>query len=233
MSIYRRVGRLMGSLGLGDSAQKHSGEAQKRWEETQRKRLESSDWGYLTATGSWMSRIYGAERSLVEVAQKEALVDEETNTLLKNSAVEPWNYNEESVLNERDRKLGLLNKEYWHAKWNLQNSQATCPYEPLDSAYTCFREKPQWWLLPSLRADCAKRGGCCSRDCGCCERARHAKRPDIVGHCSPSCGCCLRARGFELSPDDAAIFEPRYNLSYNRSVFRSKLMIRYFFGIDG
>ncbi|PYH96690.1 hypothetical protein BO71DRAFT_396821 [Aspergillus ellipticus CBS 707.79] len=55
---------------------------------------------------------------------------------------------------------------------------------------------------------CAETGGCCGRDCGCCEKALHKyyqpdpsyeapkpKKPFYVhGHCTVECACCIKFR---------------------------------------
>ncbi|OOF98712.1 hypothetical protein ASPCADRAFT_403058 [Aspergillus carbonarius ITEM 5010] len=66
----------------------------------------------------------------------------------------------------------------------------------------CAHErKKDWYLSEWLRAQCAGSGGCCGRQCGCCERARSQKRPDHRSHCTSMCLCCEEARGFSINVD--------------------------------
>lgn len=55
----------------------------------------------------------------------------------------------------------------------------------------------------TIRFDCANRGGCCGRDCGCCERPRSDSKAgkQRFGHCTTACGCFKRFRGFEIKRD--------------------------------
>lgn len=47
---------------------------------------------------------------------------------------------------------------------------------------------------------CARRGGCCGRGCGWCERCEPTPGRNMgVGHCITGCGCCLSFRECELT----------------------------------
>ncbi|KAL3441086.1 hypothetical protein BJX65DRAFT_316024 [Aspergillus insuetus] len=69
-------------------------------------------------------------------------------------------------------------------------------------------------LWESRRQDCAIKGGCCARDCGCCERVLYeyplrqwqsegkgSRLGDtmymrkVYAHCTPECGCCVITHG--------------------------------------
>ncbi|KAJ5489477.1 hypothetical protein N7539_004367 [Penicillium diatomitis] len=66
-----------------------------------------------------------------------------------------------------------------------------------------IRNDPMWYMKESLVKDCADRGGCCGRNCGCCElRARHTYETGI-GHCTVECSCCFEFRGFAPSSQEA------------------------------
>ena len=68
--------------------------------------------------------------------------------------------------------------------------------------YETIRKDPKWYMRKELVKDCADRGGCCGRDCGCCAlRARHFYKKG-VGHCTVECGCCVGFRGFRPSPEE-------------------------------
>jgi hypothetical protein len=66
-----------------------------------------------------------------------------------------------------------------------------------------------------LVQDCAGKGGCCGRDCGCCinRPADLDTRKLGVGHCTVECGCCNKARGFELTEDEKKAYDKRFNFS--------------------
>jgi hypothetical protein len=64
------------------------------------------------------------------------------------------------------------------------------------------RSNQRWYLSDTLRRSCAERGGCCGRECQCCEnRSTHMNpaRKLGVGHCTLDCGCCSKARGFDFT----------------------------------
>lgn len=66
-------------------------------------------------------------------------------------------------------------------------------------------------MHPVLREDCARRGGCCGRDCGCClHRPISASRKLGVGHCSIECGCCRKVRGFDLSTEQRTKYRKQF-----------------------
>lgn len=63
------------------------------------------------------------------------------------------------------------------------------------------------------RGQCAARGGCCGRTCGCCEKSLHEyllpgshwqgdnlengaerEKVEIHGHCTVECACCIQFR---------------------------------------
>lgn len=68
--------------------------------------------------------------------------------------------------------------------------------------YELIRKDPKWYMRKELVKDCADRGGCCGRDCGCCVlRAKHSYKKG-VGHCTVECFCCVGFRGFRPSPEE-------------------------------
>ncbi|KAJ5121257.1 uncharacterized protein N7515_009218 [Penicillium bovifimosum] len=61
----------------------------------------------------------------------------------------------------------------------------------------------RWYMHKRLVKDCASRGGCCARSCGCClNRNIDQTRKLGVGHCTLRCGCCQRARGGLVIPEE-------------------------------
>ncbi|KAJ0415243.1 hypothetical protein BJY00DRAFT_293754 [Aspergillus carlsbadensis] len=66
-------------------------------------------------------------------------------------------------------------------------------------------------LWQGRRQDCADRGGCCARECGCCEKVlyeyplRHQDGTmymrKVYAHCTSECGCCVITHGvYEPAP---------------------------------
>jgi hypothetical protein len=86
-------------------------------------------------------------------------------------------------------------------KYNLLENilylkESCLPEETLKKLYGNLRKHPCWYLRPGLIEDCAARGGCCARECGCCEKRLHSlPRKGISGHCSLACSCCDKTIG--------------------------------------
>ncbi|KAJ5178414.1 uncharacterized protein N7500_001113 [Penicillium coprophilum] len=92
-------------------------------------------------------------------------------------------------------------KQYWQYERELYKFESSLPAGPLRRAYDTNRSNPKWYLHPDLTNDCAGRGGCCGRQCGCCEKREPTpERPRGLGHCTVECSCCANARGFEILP---------------------------------
>lgn len=66
--------------------------------------------------------------------------------------------------------------------------------------------QPYAWV--KTRNQCSESGGCCGRECRCCEKPlkvvikyrsslfpRLKKKTGIYGHCTAECGCCIRYKG--------------------------------------
>ncbi|CAG8900334.1 unnamed protein product [Penicillium egyptiacum] len=101
-------------------------------------------------------------------------------------------------------------KRLEHEWWMIRDSFSG----PLERGFELWRRNPKWYLHRVLREDCAGRGGCCGRDCGCClERKLDWDRERAAGHCTVECGCCQNARGFDLSEDEKKKFSIRYAVS--------------------
>lgn len=76
-------------------------------------------------------------------------------------------------LQKCDIELKLLNIEYFQHLERMAELIKRKPPGQLVHRYTkCLRHKPkQLWNIE--RTYCRLRGGCCARDCGCCERSWH------------------------------------------------------------
>ncbi|CRL29563.1 unnamed protein product [Penicillium camemberti] len=70
--------------------------------------------------------------------------------------------------------------------------------QKLDEEQEALRKR--YWHQEELIEDCAGRGGCCRRGCGCCEKREPTPGRNMgVGHCTTGCGCSLSFRGCELT----------------------------------
>lgn len=136
------------------------------------------------------------ETGLREIAQREICLREQYN--LDPTKLEEW----QTVEKEYKR----LEHEWWMIRDSFD--------APLARAFQYWRSNPRWYMHRVLREDCAGRGGCCGRDCGCClHRKLDETRRRAAGHCTVKCGCCEKARGFKLSEDDKKYFAIRYAVS--------------------
>lgn len=106
-------------------------------------------------------------------------------------------------LQKCDIELKLLNIEYFQHLERIAELMKRKPPGRLVHRYTKgLQHKPkQLWNIE--RTYCRLRGGCCARDCGCCERSWNTIRVPSgkirYMHCTGSCGCCTRHRGYSSS----------------------------------
>ncbi|OQE14575.1 hypothetical protein PENFLA_c037G01342 [Penicillium flavigenum] len=106
-----------------------------------------------------------------------------------------------SRLEAYEEQIKSLNSRYWvtHRKQWIESDKLRSI--SAKRALTRQRKHTDWYLSGVLREDCAKRGGCCGRSCGCCERTRMTKvYTDGVrdrGHCTTACSCCLETHGID------------------------------------
>lgn len=171
-----------------------------------------------------------------ETAQREAsLIDkcrQATEPITKDDDIHLQQEKDRQNLDQWNKELNTLNQEYWSIERLIYIQDTRCPSRPLKRAYTSFRKKPQWYLFHWLCEDCASRGGCCGRACGCCIQSRRVFRPNGHGHCTKFCDCCIRARGFELDEKQQDLCQPTFDLKtepLNR--YTLSLIYAYVFGV--
>lgn len=79
----------------------------------------------------------------------------------------------------------------------LYHCESALPWNPLRQIYEATHEDDIWYLRDELVMDCIWRGGCCGRECGCCEkRLVNLPRMGTNGHCTLGCGCCQERNDF-------------------------------------
>lgn len=72
----------------------------------------------------------------------------------------------------------------------------------LKGLYYALRRDPLWYMREEMVHDCAGRGGCCSRGCGCCAKRSLSENIKASGHCTPECWCCKCYRDSSLTEED-------------------------------
>lgn len=114
------------------------------------------------------------------------------------------------LLQNCQQELQVLNKKYWYLAqlWFIRKSQLK---EPILRGFTRCRSNPKWYLSDTLCQHCAESGGCCGRECQCCEkRTETVNRKIGAGHCTLECECCSKARGFEFTSEEKKQLYGRY-----------------------
>lgn len=185
-----------------------------------------------TLPGKLCDQLMNREVRLRQLAQWEEVLSERYQAL----KMQPSGEENERRLTELSHTLESTRKEYWFIEREIYAKEASLPVRPLRKAYRSWRSNPAWYLHPYLVDRCVGFGGCCSRDCGCCERRLDiADRRRAVGHCTANCGCCAKSRGFDLEdPVDAKRIVELYNQPVQpgpNDDFYNQLSRAYFFGI--
>ena len=105
-----------------------------------------------------------------------------------------------SQLKELEKQLQELKKTRSRKVRVLYEWECMLRMGSLIKGYISVKSNPAWYLREELVEDCVSRGGCCSRDCGCCERRRlSAKNGTGIGHCTVEYMCCIHDRGSEFT----------------------------------
>ncbi|KAJ6184028.1 hypothetical protein N7519_005329 [Penicillium mononematosum] len=149
--------------------------------------------------GGVLTKIVGFDMLLRYTVQWEETLKQKCQALNKKKRSQE----EEKELKYCLSDLKFCSEAYWKQQRGIYEKEASLPAGPFRRAYDTYRSNPKWYLHPDLRNDCAGRGGCCGRQCGCCEKREPTPgRPRGVGHCTVQCGCCIDARGFEIQSQD-------------------------------
>lgn len=98
-----------------------------------------------------------------------------------------------------ETELKQLNRDYWMHRDKLTEIEKSKPRGNMVEDYYRIQHRRPHVLWRLERIFCQLRGGCCARDCGCCERTWRTIRdphglPGYL-HCSRGCGCCQRNGG--------------------------------------
>lgn len=137
-----------------------------------------------------------AERDLRETTQYDELLHQRINGLEKSIAIDT----DEKLkiqLSQTYQQLEELRAQFFKHEHALYKAEAMLDGIVKDD-YENLRRDQQWYMREELIKDCAARGGCCSRGCGCCADRPTAKGQKGRGHCTSNCVCCVGFQGFEF-----------------------------------
>lgn len=170
-----------------------------------------------------ISLLLRTERRLREISQKEISLVRETEQASPERRAE---------IKEEEEKLKA---EYLLEDLRRKRISAEFCKGELKRGFSLWRSNPNWYLHKTLIDDCAERGGCCDRKCGCC-RNRKLELPLIrqsaVGHCTTDCPCCQETRGFVITDKTKKSIKNLFALNpvSNYQYFK-KIMLASIYGI--
>lgn len=180
--------------------------------------------GYTNETRLWIQEIINIENDLMGTVQRETFVREELEAVNANPT--PGN---ESQIAKIEEELRILLCLYIYESDLYDSIVALCPEESFARGFLEWRRQH---LSPDFRWECARKGGCCGRDCGCCEKPRSTTRGKARhGHCTGECGCCRRERRDKLSSRERKHWRPSVNRKGTANFYTKHLEAGYVLGL--
>ncbi|KAJ5609654.1 hypothetical protein N7528_010221 [Penicillium herquei] len=155
---------------------------------------------------STFSDMLFAEYVLRESVQREEMLQRMIRSLEKAAAIEPEG---KSQLTEANSELDQVRAQCYRNQQALYRAEAVFPLSVKRDYYT-LRTDEDWYMREEMVQDCAEKGGCCSRGCGCCARRKLSERCKGLGHCTSECWCCSEQRGFEISCEEKQEIQQKY-----------------------
>lgn len=180
---------------------------------------------YTNKTRLWIQEITNIDDDLRGTVQRETFVREELEAL--KAVRTPGSEGQIAKLEEELRVLLCL---YIYESDLYDSIVALCPEDAFARGFLDWRRQH---LSSDLRWDCARKDGCCGRECGCCEKPRRTTREKARhGHCTGECGCCRRARGrHELNPRERRHWRPSVNRIGSANFYTKHLEAGYVLGL--
>ncbi|OJI82736.1 hypothetical protein ASPTUDRAFT_931128 [Aspergillus tubingensis CBS 134.48] len=202
-----------------------------RWKTAQRMRYKQVIWQMIDCTKTCEAVLFLLENDMrhLEILQREAFLKAECQRITKTQLSE----DDQEQLEAWYKELDELTRELWRTEREQYIYSLKVPNSPCGRALSTRWKHPEGRMTLNLRRDCAGRGGCCGRDCGCCERPRSKDRPYALGHCTAQCGCCIRARGFELiTPEDQGLARAGFDRNNSSDPYAIGRVWDYIFGCE-
>ena len=173
----------------------------------------------------WSQQVVEADIEARWIIQREAYIQEEICALKRLGDTDLVT---NPQLNAYETELQRLNTCYWNNKKTIWKLEGNVPTGVVTRAFRACRADPNWYLSAWLRRDCAGRGGCCGRECGCCEKVGAHRGQHSRGHCTSACGCCIRTQGRLTSEydrpsdmDDFPFDIDSYEEAYSKRIFQA------------
>ena len=183
----------------------------------------------------WAEYVVKSDIMMRWIVQREIYLQEETRAMQKSLALqEVADEKTKTRLEEYEAELKRLNDVYWEMSNCVYMLEADIPDGVLKRAFESCRADPEWYLCQWLRQDCARRGGCCGRGCGCCEKARTANRQWNRGHCTGMCGCCIRTQGRkDINAAQCELEElSSFRIAYEMTQYSARVNRAYIWGLS-
>ncbi|RAK97700.1 uncharacterized protein BO80DRAFT_457952 [Aspergillus ibericus CBS 121593] len=154
-----------------------------RWNKAQRLRCCQGRWqvAHDKKTKEAVPSMLENDMRQQEIIQREAFLLEECQRVDRRVLLTK---DDQKQLEEWQKERYTLNQELWRAEREGYMLWQRMPKSPYQRGMATKRKHPEWYMMKSLRLDCAGRGGCCGRDCRCCERPRGTIRLKAFGHCT-------------------------------------------------
>lgn len=160
----------------------------------------------------WLDDWSFVQGRIEHLLQREIYVLEEITSISHRERLVDTGPDEKSLADDnRDATLEAYREELYRISERLRfleshKGSIACriPSGHLICRYLADQRSGNLWEIQ--RQDCRLRGGCCDRDCGCCDRPRtwpttgqSSWAYGAKSHCSAACGCCVRNRDFYTS----------------------------------
>ena len=146
---------------------------------------------------SKLTELFLAEHAVRELIQREERLNHKVIALKKAMVIESNENFDATEFDNANQQLKETQAEYPSKEYALYRAEYRFHLSFKD-LYNSLRRDSKWFMREEMVQECSDRGGCCSRECGCCERRHLSKRKKGRGHCTIECGCCIGFRGFEL-----------------------------------
>lgn len=144
----------------------------------------------LTVRRSTVVDLFIAEHTLRQMTQRQefllCILSE-----LQIGQKEPVESNENEI-QEVKQQLEDIRPQLLQCESALARAESSFDNVILKLVYDELREDAKWFMRIDMVHDCWGRGGCCGRDCGCCEKRDFLEKG--AGHCTADCWCCNKIR---------------------------------------